>query len=86
MDSSEYSEEGPKKTRGITRMDYLVLLTNNYRRLSVELNRTNASIDENGKTLSSYIRVVAHTYVPIYIMDWRAVSKELKDKSGRIFR
>jgi len=61
-------------------MGHLVLLSNNNRRLNVESNHTNVPIGENGKNLRNYIGVVVRTYVPIDIMDWRAILKELKNK------
>ena len=81
MDPSHPREEGSKKrTRGITCMSHLNLMRNNNMKLNVEVNDRNAPLGENGKKLSSYIGVVARTSVPIDIMDWRAVSKELKNK------
>ena len=74
------SHASKKRARGPTRMAHLILIRNQNKRLNVELNESNAPLVEEGRQLSSYIRCVASHYVPNDIGDWRAISKELKNK------
>ena len=55
-------------------------MRNQNKKLNVKLNESNAPLGLAGAKLRSYIRLVAHHYVPIDIWDWRAISTELKDK------
>jgi len=45
----------------------------------VEFNENNQGIEKFKKKMMSYLRCVARHYVPIDILDWCEVSKEMKN-------
>ena len=77
---NESESTSKKRTRGINKMGDLILARKQRRKIYVEFNENNQVIEKFEKKMMSYLGCVARHYVPIDILDWREVSKEMKNK------